>query len=690
MAAPSILSSQFSTSATSDSTSFTPTMPTVTAGKALVALIAVDGNPTINPDNASFSNGWRYRNSGVNGTAVTGVLLYKERAEGGSADNLTVTASNAQQYSAWLACIDAGNFPNIFCTDTNGSSTNSNPPIANWGSSKEVLIIVARMGDAAVVATAAPSGYSGLASQAGGANGASISIATKTETDDDEDPGAFTSATEQWAAFTLAIWAETGTRWARDDAGGIVFSNNDLTVEMAAGIFEQGVRATIPHKTGKWGFNVSLGPTSWASYGLCTGDGFMSDLSFDWLVRFGDREGIEGRWSVGTETDEIEQAGFPEPADEDVVYMLFDLDVGRFWFKVNSNDWNYDTGADPDSGTGGIDMTGVLAAGSEYLWPFFYGDEVSELTGDFGATALSGLSDAGTFNYWDYVPSAGYTLAAAVGSFAISGNAAALSTGRRILAASGSLAIIGYDAALRYGKRFVAGVGAFAVTSIAASLRVARRLAAAQGSVTVTGITAALKYGRRMAAAMGSFAIAGLDAALTVASLGHQLAAAAGSFAVTGISAGVRVSRYMSAAHGSFTITGYTATLRAMRRFAAAAGAYAVTGISAVLKTARRLIAAAGSFTATGYAASFQKGKILVAGYGSFLVAAMSAALNRASLLRGQAASIVVAGQEADFIHDRPAHWDPVPGLQGNWSEMPTDSEIWTEQGPGASPWDPV
>src|SRR5690606_41004717 len=65
-------------------------------------------------------------------------------------------------------CIDAGEHFDVAALSVDGSSTNSDPPAVTLYGALECLLIAARMGDALVVPTFAPSGYSSLLNRAGG------------------------------------------------------------------------------------------------------------------------------------------------------------------------------------------------------------------------------------------------------------------------------------------------------------------------------------------------------------------------------------------------------------------------------------------------------------------------------------------------------------------------------------------
>lgn len=142
--------------------------------------------------------------------------------------------------------------------------------------------------------------------------------------------------------------------------------------------------------------------------------------------------------------------------------------------------------------------------------------------------------------YLDSVGGPTYTLTADQGSYALTGQTAALLASRRLAVDSGSYALTGYAANLVYtpvgGATYtlVAGSGSYALTGQAAGLRAARKLVAAQGSYGITGQAAGLYRGYVLTAAQGSYTLTGRDAAFR---RGYALTAASGAYTLTGYAA---------------------------------------------------------------------------------------------------------------------------------------------------------
>jgi hypothetical protein len=143
--------------------------------------------------------------TGVNITSRGGVAY--RRCTGGESGTFTVTVGTTEHASAITVLVRGAHATSVpegaFAAS---NAANPDPPnlTPSWGSDAD-LWFAAAICDAAVVASAAPSGYSNLDSQLGDASAASVSIASRTNTASSEDPGAFTAATEQFASFTIAV-----------------------------------------------------------------------------------------------------------------------------------------------------------------------------------------------------------------------------------------------------------------------------------------------------------------------------------------------------------------------------------------------------------------------------------------------------------------------------------------------------
>ena len=163
-------------------------------------------------------------------------------------------------------------------------------------------------------------------------------------------------------------------------------------------------------------------------------------------------------------------------------------------------------------------------------------------------------------------------------SFALAGNAAALTTGTSaatMSAATGSFVVTGQAAQLKQEISLAAGVGAFAVSGVvAADLGV--ELNASVQTYVVTGSAAGLETGTAMSAATGSFAVSGVVAD----DLGIELNCGVAAFSLSGSSAGLigGSSHQLSAGTASFSVQGQSAFLGLTFRTSVAT--FQVTGTS--------------------------------------------------------------------------------------------------------------
>lgn len=138
----------------------------------------------------------------------------------------------------------------VFISSGTGSSTNADPPNgAITGSAQDLLIIAAACHDGTVVASAAPASYANLTTQAAaGVSGASVSVADRAvSAATSENPGAFTSTTEQWVGFTIIVPENpipTNARQTQEAVESISLpSPNAVTTQVAV----EGVSAFVNH-----------------------------------------------------------------------------------------------------------------------------------------------------------------------------------------------------------------------------------------------------------------------------------------------------------------------------------------------------------------------------------------------------------------------------------------------------------
>lgn len=182
---------------TADSTSVAASLPTSTAGRLLLLLVASDGVPTITVD------GWTKVGQVSEGTSQVSLALFTKIAEGGDTATIELTASEIVTYKAWEIA-DAGA---VEWTTASGSSTNPNPPehTPSGGSAKYLWIAAAAWDNSGNV-SAWPSGF-GSQFLVPSYNTVAAELATGEMFEEaaSKDPGTFTAVSEQWCAATISI-----------------------------------------------------------------------------------------------------------------------------------------------------------------------------------------------------------------------------------------------------------------------------------------------------------------------------------------------------------------------------------------------------------------------------------------------------------------------------------------------------
>lgn len=198
-ATPTVQTRSTGATTTTNTTSHAITMPSgIQAGDLLIIVFSCDGGA----QRMSIADeGWIRLDRDANGANVASAVFYKFAT---GSDTATVSTSASEQSSHVVLRISGAGVP--YSAKSNGASTNSNPPSLNMGTSRNHLWVATRSGDSTVVASAAPSSYGNLQTQAAaGTGGASTNTAERSVAGSSEDPGTFTSANEQWVSFTIGI-----------------------------------------------------------------------------------------------------------------------------------------------------------------------------------------------------------------------------------------------------------------------------------------------------------------------------------------------------------------------------------------------------------------------------------------------------------------------------------------------------
>ncbi|HXC74427.1 MAG TPA: hypothetical protein VN640_07085, partial [Sphingomicrobium sp.] len=208
---------------TSNNTAYSANTGTATLNTAIAAgervkwvmVVAHDGTLASDPTEAAWVLEGRASEAGG---AVSISIWTKETttAFGASAfPSFSMTNPASEQYSSVMLAykVAAGaSVGFLISSSAQGSSTNSDPPSLSNGSgaAQDVIVIATRAGDSTTVATVAPTNYTDLqTATGGGTNGASANTAERQiniASGGSENPGTFTSATEQWASFTVGVY----------------------------------------------------------------------------------------------------------------------------------------------------------------------------------------------------------------------------------------------------------------------------------------------------------------------------------------------------------------------------------------------------------------------------------------------------------------------------------------------------
>jgi len=250
-----------------------------------------------------------------------------------------------------------------------------------------------------------------------------------------------------------------------------------------------------------------------------------------------------------------------------------------------------------------------------------------------GKIRCGNSSDINPNPYWldlmievAYVPTSGYSLLCATGTFAESGSNAFMLLARKLFAAAGSFALAGAGAKLIKSYPLKAATGTFAETGNNAIMKWTHQIRAATGTFSETGNNALLLIKRLLKTATGTFNETGNNAILRV---GKKLFSATGVFNETGNNALLLRRLLTKTTTGSFSLasTGAILTYAAVKNLTNAGGiagaeAFGVPTVSVVtppvnLTNAGGIVSAAAYGTPATSARVAATGLASVAAYGS-------------------------------------------------------------------------
>lgn len=158
---------------------------------------------------ATAPGDWTRGGLGQNGNFNCIGAWFWKIAEG--SDALTITTSGSvgsgAQQSTHICYRITGGYSVTGSVATSTGGSNSNPPSHTPpDGTQDYLWIVTRSGDNTVVATVAPTNFTNLLTEAANnTTGASTNTAERQFNGSVLDPGNFTSGSEQWVSWTLAV-----------------------------------------------------------------------------------------------------------------------------------------------------------------------------------------------------------------------------------------------------------------------------------------------------------------------------------------------------------------------------------------------------------------------------------------------------------------------------------------------------
>lgn len=611
MAFPTPVRRGIAVSSTSNATSWTPawtlnTNTAISAGELVrwYVFISSDGNTDLSE---TGGNGWERAAQQVEATNnVTAALFFKDTNTAfaaGSCPAFVLGSSASEQFSAVIFAAKLGTAKaaaQLTPTTSQGSSTNSDPAAItnNSGASQDLEVVVFRAGDGAtVVASAAPTNYANLQSRAGGGTqGAGSNTADRQVTvasAGTENPGTFTSASEQWACITVGLYeassavgatgvaTETDTALPRASArpveraeeadaalaltGDILYkqldplkkhtdvtlSNSDKTAATTGTGDWRGVLA-VDARTDTRYFEVVKDSGNYSSVGVANASASLTFLANDTNAVIYSRDGGV-YYNYGVLGGALTNLG--AYTDGDVIGCVYDPSAGTVKFNKNGGAWS----------------SAISVPGIGVTWYAAIDLIDGQATINLGDVAFAQAPPAGVLGYNVDTPAGGGALEGPVGLSTETDSALALGVARPVgvatetdsaltLSSKVSL-VVGLaaetDGALALGAKISKAAGVSAETNTARALGVARPvgLSTSTNAALALGVARPAGLATETATALARSAIirkqVGVaneaDAALT---LGAKLARAVGvsTEAETALPLSARISRLVGLA----------------------------------------------------------------------------------------------------------------------------------------------
>jgi hypothetical protein len=190
------------------------------------------------------------------------------------------------------------------------------------------------------------------------------------------------------------------TTWNPSDksSASIVLSNGNLTATNSSGnIGGNGVRATTSRSSGKLYFEYTSGPwnssSDFSCMGITTASQSFTNIGTSFgpnsLITFSDTSTFFNGSSAGTILG--------GSAQNSVWSWAIDLDNKKVWIRKNGGVWNNVGTQNPETNTGGIDISAVFTSNAAF--PFFAPHHNAVLTANFGQNAFTYAIPFG-FSMW--------------------------------------------------------------------------------------------------------------------------------------------------------------------------------------------------------------------------------------------------------------------------------------------------
>jgi hypothetical protein len=182
------------------------TMPSnISEGNLLIVFFTCDGSGITISKSVDSDLGWNILTQ-YSSSEPTSAILYKMATIYGSNDLIIETTSVETSTAICYNISGTGNIEPLFSSAA-ASSTNANPPsiVPVYGTQTYLFLVYAGILDT-VIASVAPTDFSGLITEQSDSNGASSSSAYRLySTNTSYNPGVFTSSSAFWVSFTVCI-----------------------------------------------------------------------------------------------------------------------------------------------------------------------------------------------------------------------------------------------------------------------------------------------------------------------------------------------------------------------------------------------------------------------------------------------------------------------------------------------------